>query len=249
MRGALLGALQGAAEVVPVSSSAQLDLLPWLLSARETEDQRLLVAALHAGSCAGIAWALRRQLRALTRREIGVLALSSVPAALAGLVVSDRFEHLWADRRITAALLATSGAVLVLADRRRANQPIDDLSAAAAAAAQLVALAPGVSRSGATLTALRLRGTDRAAAQEFALLMSLPVTAGAAGLRLLRADRDALRDLAPALLAGVPVAAVTAAAATAIVRRHGGAPVTSTGTYRLLLAAAVAAKSHRAGAL
>lgn len=222
--------------------------MPWLLGARETEHQPLLVAALHAGSCAGIAWALRRQLGALTGREWGVLALSSVPAALAGLVVSDRFEHLWSDRRVIAGLLATSGGVLLLADRSRADRSVDDTSAAAAAIAQVVALAPGVSRSGATLTALRLRRTHRAAAQDFALLMSLPVTAGAAALRLLRADRAAVRTLVPALVTGVPVAAVAAATATAAVRRHGGAPVTSTGIYRLLLATAVVVKSRRAGA-
>ncbi|MEO6204691.1 MAG: undecaprenyl-diphosphate phosphatase, partial [Mycobacteriales bacterium] len=201
-----------------------MDLVPWLLGAGETQHQPVLIAALHAGSCAGVAWALRRQLGALTGREFGVLALSSVPAAIAGLVVTDRFEHLWADRRVTAGLLATSGGVLLLADRRRTDRPVDDTSAATAAIAQLVALAPGVSRSGATLTALRLRHTPRAAAQDFALLMSLPVTSGAAALRLLRADRVALRTLAPALATGVPIAAVTAAATTAAVRRHGGAP-------------------------
>ena len=65
VQGAVLGAVQGVAEVVPVSSSAQLALLPWLLGWDEAPDRTTFAAALHAGSCAGIAWALRDEIRQL----------------------------------------------------------------------------------------------------------------------------------------------------------------------------------------
>ncbi|TAL13260.1 MAG: undecaprenyl-diphosphate phosphatase, partial [Frankiales bacterium] len=76
-RGAALGAVQGAAEVVPVSSSAQLVLVPWLLGWEQPADRTAFAAGLHAGSCAGLAWALRDELRRLTPREVLVLGAVS----------------------------------------------------------------------------------------------------------------------------------------------------------------------------
>ncbi len=75
-RAAVLGVAQGVAEVVPVSSSAQLVLLPWLLGWEQPADRTTFAAALHAGSCLGIAWALREDLRRLSVRD-GVVFLAS----------------------------------------------------------------------------------------------------------------------------------------------------------------------------
>jgi undecaprenyl-diphosphatase len=112
----------------------------------------------------------------------------------------------------------------------------------AAALAQVLALAPGVSRSGTVLTALRARRVGRSAAERHALLTSLPLTAGAALLPLVRADRGVLRELAPLLAAGVPAAALGGAAAAAVRRRRPGRSATAAAVYRLGLAAAVLAR-------
>ncbi|MDT7550952.1 MAG: undecaprenyl-diphosphatase, partial [Actinomycetota bacterium] len=88
----MLGAAQGIAEVIPVSSSAHLALLPWLLDWDEPSDRTTLAAGLHAGSCLGIAWALRDALRELSAPEICVLAAASVPAAVAGLLAGEVVE-------------------------------------------------------------------------------------------------------------------------------------------------------------
>ena len=229
-----------------MSSSAQLALLPWLLRRPEPPHRTTFAAALHAGSCAGVAWALRRDLRRLTAREALLVGATSVPAAVAGYLGADAVEARLGTRRQLAGLLASAGVVLWLADRRPGDRVVSAGPAAAAAIAQVVALAPGVSRTGATLTALRLLRVDRAAAYRFAALMSLPVTAGAAGLTLVRADRRDLRDVAGPLAVGVPVAAVTAAAATA--RTRAGAPVTASALYRLALAAAVVRRLRRGDA-
>ena len=244
-QGAVLGAVQGVAEVVPVSSSAQLTLLPWLLGWDEAADRTTFAAALHAGSCAGIAWALRDELRQLRGSELALLAATSVPAAAAGFVAQDAVEQRLGGRGWLAGLLAGAGVVLWLADRRPSSQPVNGRSAAAAAVAQVVALAPGVSRSGATLTALRLMRVRRPEAERFTLLMSLPITAGAAGLTLLRADPADLRRLRTPLLAGVPVAAVAAALSTAGQRRRGGVPVGLSALYRLALATAIVVRRRR----
>lgn len=231
--------------MVPVSSSAQLSLLPWLLGWDEPPHRTTFAAALHAGSCAGLLWALRDDLRRLTARDALMLGATSLPAAVAGLLGADAVEGRLGTRRQLAGLLAAAGGLLWAADRRPEGRPLDGRAAAAAGAAQVLALAPGVSRAGATLTALRLCRVDRAAAQRFSLLMSLPVTAGAAGLALWRADRVDLRAMAGPLATGIPSAGLVAAASAAGQRRRGGVPVRASALYRLGLAAAVVVRLQR----
>jgi len=81
------------AEVVPVSSSAQLTLLPWLLRWEQPEDRTTFAAALHAGSCLGLTVALRRDLTTLDRRTAKLVLLTSLPAAAAGLLAQDAVER------------------------------------------------------------------------------------------------------------------------------------------------------------
>lgn len=251
-------------------------LVPWLLGWEQPADRTALAAGLHAGSCAGLAWALRDELRRLTPREVLVLGAVSVPAAAAGAVAADAVEQRLGRPPQLAALLAAAGAVMWWVDARAERRPPTDLTstptptilmitgdtpgespvimrippwaATAAALAQVAALVPGVSRSGAALTALRACGVDRRSAERFSLLMSLPITAGAAALTLARADRAALRDLAPALAAGAPGAAVAAALVATRRRAHPGRPLTGVAVYRLALAAAVAVRLARKGA-
>ncbi|MEX2291991.1 MAG: undecaprenyl-diphosphate phosphatase [Mycobacteriales bacterium] len=251
-RAAVLGLTQGAAEVIPVSSSAQLVLLPWLLRWEQPTDRTTFAAGLHAGSCLGIAWALREELRGLDRRTLALLAASSLPAAVAGAAVADRVEERLGRPPQLAALLAAAGAVMWWVDARQATQeadprPVDARQAALAGLAQVVALIPGVSRSGATLTALRAAGVERAEAERFSLLMSLPVTAGAAVLTLARADCRSLREMAPGLVSGTTTAALAGALAATRLRRHPGRPLAAAAFYRLGLAAVVARRLVREG--
>jgi undecaprenyl-diphosphatase len=240
---------------VPVSSSAQLVLLPWLLGWEQPADRTTFAAALHAGSCLGIGWAVRSELRRLSVREVAVLGAVSVPAAVAGLLAADAVEERLGRPPQLAALLAGFGALMWSVDAVAARVAPSAVAggvaggqAALAALAQVVALVPGVSRSGATLTALRAAGVDRAAAERFSLLMSLPVTAGAAGLTLARADRTALRAMAPALAAGAATAALAGAAAATRLTARPGRPLTAAALYRLGLAAGIAARLVRKGA-
>lgn len=234
---------------MPVSSSAHLALVPELLGWEQPADRTGFAAALHAGSCAGLAWALRDDLRRLTRRELLVLGAVSVPAAAAGAVAADAVEAKLGRPPQLAALLAAAGALMWWVDARAEQSAgVTNRAAAAAALAQVAAIVPGVSRSGAALTALRACGVDRASAERFSLLMSLPITAGAAALTLARADRAALRATAPALAAGVPAAALAAAVTATSRRAHPGRPLTGAAVYRLALAAAVAVRLSRKGA-
>jgi undecaprenyl-diphosphatase len=181
----------------------------------------------------------------LSTTELGVLAIASVPAAVAGLVAGGLVEERLGTRPQLAALLAGAGVVLWLADRCPEEHGVRGRDAAAAAVAQVAALAPGVSRSGATLSALRVLRVERASAERFTLLMSLPITAGAAALSLVRADRGHLRRLAGPLAAGIPAAVAAAAISTRGQARRGGVPVSAAAFYRLGLAAVVAVRHVR----
>lgn len=254
-----------------MSSSAQLVLLPWLLGWEQPADRTTFAAALHAGSCVGIGWALRGE---LTPRAVLTAGATSVPAAAAGLLAADAVEQRLGRPPQLAALLAGFGALMWWVDERaaageagaagepreprehprgavtvrpgrtvaaaRARTPVAPGQAALAAVAQTAALVPGVSRSGATLTALRAAGADRAAAERFSLIMSLPVTAGAAGLTLARA-----RSAPPGTLAGAVAAAVAGAVATRALLARPGRPLRAAALYRLGLAAAVAVRLSR----
>lgn len=228
--------MQGVAEVHPVSSSAQLALLPPLLGWPLPADRTALAAGLHAGSCAGLLVALRQDLRALDARTAGLLALSTLPAAAAGLLGGDVVEQRLGRPVPTAGLLAGAGALMWLADGRPQDRPVGPGTLAAAALAQVLALAPGVSRSGAVLTALRALRVPREQAARTSLLMSLPITAGAAGLALLRADRGAVDG---AVLLGAPVAAAAALLAARRASRRPPSRVTAPALYRGALAAVV----------
>ena len=227
--------VQGVAEVVPVSSSAQLVLVPWLLGWEQPGDRTAAAAALHAGSCLGIL--------AVTgvpdRRTAATVLATSLPAAVAGLLGADAVERRLGRPPQLAALLAVAGAVLWAADHwSPQTRQVGSSQACCAALAQVAALVPGVSRSGATLTALRLAGVERAAAERFTLLMSLPVTAGAAGLTLVRS-----RSLPPGALVGAAAAGLSAAAAVRL--RPVGATATAPALYRLALATVVAVRLAR----
>lgn len=223
------------AEVVPVSSSAQLTLLPWLLRWEPPEDRTTFAAALHAGSCLGLTVALRRDLTTLDRRTAKLALLTSLPAAAAGLLAQDAVERRLGRPGPTAALMAGAGVLLWVADRRPESRGVGPREAGVAALAQVVALAPGVSRAGATLTVLRALGVRRDEAARFSMLMSFPVTAGAALLTMVRA-RTTPAPVPTALAAGS--AFVTAAA----VDRASRGFVSAATLYRAGLATAVAVR-------
>ena len=221
-----------------MSSSAQLTLLPWLLRWPPPQDRTGFTAALHAGSCIGVMLALRRDLVALDRPSATRLLLTSLPAGVAGLLAQDAVEVRLGRPGPTAALLAGAGGLLWLADRRPQDRAFGTREAATAAAAQVVALAPGVSRAGATLTALRASRLPRREAFRYSMLMSLPVTAGAAALSVRRAGL--LPPLLPTALAGV-----TSYATAAWLDAGSSRFVSGSALYRFGLALAVAARLRR----
>ncbi len=183
-----LGALQGPAELLPVSSSGHLALLPatlgWPYSRLDPELRKAFEVALHAGSAAALPFIMPRP-----RTPLALLALTSLPAAAAGFLLERPIERRLGTARAVARAQIVAGVLLALADRRRGSRAAADATGRDAlllGIAQACALVPGVSRNGATLTAARAIGFDRPAARALSREAALPIMVAAAGWKARR---------------------------------------------------------------
>lgn len=254
----VLGVVQGLSEFLPISSSGHLALTRWALGWDElsSEEATAFDVAVHAGTLIGAVGYLRddvlRYSRAALASLVGrrqpdpdgrvawALAVSAVPAALAGVFAGEALRGSESVALIAVALIVF-GLLLAVSDRAAQRLAAADLSfkhALAVGLGQALALQPGVSRSGATMTAARLLGYERAAAVRLAFLMSLPIITGAALYGL--ADVSVPSSLWPFLAWGAAASAVTGWlsvwATTRLVARLGLTPFV---LYRVVLGAAV----------
>ncbi|HEV3322558.1 MAG TPA: undecaprenyl-diphosphate phosphatase [Solirubrobacteraceae bacterium] len=231
-RALLLGLVQGATEVLPVSSSAHIALLPrlagWPHVQRDAELRNSLEVALHAGTAVALALALRGELgqalRALDGRALApaALALALAPPALAGYLLERRLERRPSGPRALATGLAVGAAAMAWADTRPGTRNLADFGprdGLALGLAQALALLPGVSRNGATLTAARARGFAREDAHALSWRVGLPVIAGAAVLKASRlGQRRTSPGAAPTLVAGAGAAFLSTLAGAPLIR-------------------------------
>lgn len=192
--------VQGPAELLPVSSSAHLAMLPrlagWDWERLDPEIRKSFEVALHAGAAIAMVVARRDEiageLRDFDLRRATILALSFLPAAAAGLGLERTIESRLGGPRSTAAGLIAGGTLMMLADRRpqdRGHREAGPGDGLALGVAQATALIPGVSRNGATLTAARMLRFTRSQSSLLSRTVALPVILGATalkGVRLLR---------------------------------------------------------------
>ena len=194
----LMGLLQGIAEFLPISSSAHLILLPWLFAWEDPLLHSLTFdVALHVGTLAAIVayfWSdwmtwlralphlFKRQQTPAVMMVWGVI-LGTIPAAVLGLLFQDVIETSLRHPMQIAVVLAVMGVVIAIVDiRSSAQRSLAQLTyrdAVWIGVAQSLALIPGVSRSGATMSAGRLLGFDRVAVARFSFLLSMPITLAA----------------------------------------------------------------------
>lgn len=251
-----LGALHGPAELLPISSSAHTELVPWLLDwdyARlDPELRKAFGVAIHAGTAAGLLIVLRAEVaeafRELDRRRLVLLAGSFLPPAVVGYVLERPIEQRLGTPRTMAAGLLVGGAAMAVADRvgssERGREDAGLTDAVALGAAQASALVPGVSRNGATLTAARLRGFARADASALSRHVALPVIAGATALKTVRLARRGVRsETARAFAGGTAAAFASTLASTRLVRDDRA--LWPYAAYRALLALRVLWQSGR----
>jgi undecaprenyl-diphosphatase len=226
-RAATLGAIQGPTELLPVSSSAHISLVPWLAGwgwhELDPEMRKSFEVALHAGTAAALLIGLRREIAAELRqfdaRRASVVALSFVPPAIAGLTLERHIEGRLGTPGVTAAGLVAGAVAMVAADRspqRRGHGDATPADGLALGLAQAAALMPGVSRNGATLTAARARGFTRDQANLLSRTVALPVIVGATLLKGVRLRR---RGVAPGTRRTLALGAAAAFGSTLVSQR------------------------------
>ncbi len=248
-----LGLLHGPAELLPVSSSGHVALVPWLLgwpyADLDDELRKSFEVALHAGTVAALLVGLRGELRAaaceLDARRVRLVALSSLAPAIAGLAFEGPIARRFGTPASIAVGLGAGAVALAVTDALGATtrhaRDAGDLDGLLLGVAQACALVPGVSRNGATLTVARARGFARADACLLSRHAGLPVTAGAVGLKGLRLLRDGLPPGAARGFAAGSAASFAATLASMrllrIAERRRALPLLA--AYRIGLSAAV----------
>lgn len=231
----VLGIVQGFTEFLPISSSGHLVLTPWLFG---WGDHGLSFdVALHTGTLVAVLWYFSQQWRMLAaaawrivrtrrvetpeERRVLFLVLASVPGAIGGLLLEDLAETAFRSATLVAVNLVVFGLLLWLVDRFMSRERSLDVmryrDAILIGTAQVLALVPGVSRSGSTITAGRALGLTRESAAVFSFLMLAPITLGATILKVPGAVRET-EHLAP-MIVGVLAAAVSGWLAIAVLLR------------------------------
>jgi len=226
----VLGVVQGLTEFLPISSTAHLILVPWILGWEGNGSPFVFDVLVQLGSLLAVVVYFRRDLRAVARETLAGIAdrkplgtpgarlgwwlvLGTLPGVAAGLGGKPLIEDLHRNPVAVAWILLFASGLLLLGERLgKRLRKVEDLKAGDAlfvGFAQALAVLPGVSRSAATIAGGLLRGLDREAAARFSFLLSIPILsgAGAVALRDLLAKPDPAGELAP-LAAGFVAAAV-----------------------------------------
>jgi len=213
----LWGVVQGLTEFLPVSSSGHLRLVPELLGIEPPD--LATTAVLHLGTLIAVVAYYRddllwivRNLRTdrLARRLVALLVIGTIPAVILGFLFEDSVEHLQESATAVGFALIFTGLVLLAGEKlshgnemAEESKPTDALLIGLG---QAVALIPGVSRSGMTISAGSALGLDRHQAARFAFLLSIPVILGGGLLQMLQVSEEG--GLRAELLVGMVAAAV-----------------------------------------
>ena len=245
----VLGVVQGMTELLPISSSGHLVLVPWLGDWRFLEEHdafnQTFDVALHLGTALAVvgyfarelgrlvlAWfgtVGKRRIETVDERLAWIVLVATIPAGVAGLALEDVIAEKLGEPWQIAILLAVFGVLLWVVDRRPATREPHELSLRegfGVGVAQALALMPGVSRSGITITAGRYLGLDRDSAARLSFLLLVPTVLGAV---LLKGVKDVVFGDLPAGWKGPFAVGVLAAFGTGLlaiqlllgyVRRH-----------------------------
>jgi undecaprenyl-diphosphatase len=259
----LLGIVQGLTEFLPISSSGHLILVPWAQSYHYLENHesfhKTFDVALHAGTLLAVLSYFRSEIARLLRalwaslrrrpvegseeRLVWAIVAGTIPAVVAGGLGESFIEDHLGEPWQIAILMIAFALLLAVADRLPQRKQLDDVGPGQGlwiGLAQVLALAPGVSRSGITITAARFLNLDRDAAARFSFLLLAPVTAGAVAFEAYSALSEGLPSgVAGPMVVGTAAAAISGylaiAGLLALVRRRSYDPFV---VYRVLVGVA-----------
>lgn len=185
----VLGVLQGLTEFLPVSSSGHLVLAEKLLNLHiDPRDMQAMNVLLHAGTLLALLLIYARTWITLLmseRRKLVLLVIATIPGACIGLLFEDAIAQYVQSLFYVGIAFAVTGIVLILGEVVQEPKKLTTRSAFVVGCAQALALVPGLSRSGLTISAGRLMGLDRSAALDFSFLMAVPIIAGATAITLI----------------------------------------------------------------
>lgn len=257
-RAVALGLVQGPAELLPVSSSAHIVLVPWLAGwdwdGIDPELRKSFEVALHTGAAMALLIGQRRTIAEEMHQFDGhralLLGLSFIPAAVVGYTLERPIERRLGGPRATAYGLLAGAAAMLVADRRPQRRgrgdatPVDGL---ALGVAQAAALAPGVSRNGVTLAAARWRRFSRDQANLLSRTIALPIIVGATGLKGARlARRGTTPEMRRSLAVGIGASFASTLASQRLIHLvERDRALWPYAAYRVGLAAVVLAKLGR----
>jgi len=239
----LLGVVQGLTEFLPISSSGHLIIVPWLQEytflIENEQFNKTFDVALHAGTLVAAIAYFRREVVALTRGFLEVvasrsistpaqrlsvaIAVGTVPAVIAGGLFADLFEEHLGEPWMIGIQLILFGWLLLYADKLPQRKNLEGATVRDGlyiGLAQVLALAPGTSRSGITITAGRWLGLDRDGAARFSFLMLIPIVAGATVFKAASAIQEGLPSgVAGPMIVGTIAAAISGYLAIAFLLR------------------------------
>lgn len=257
-RALVLGIVQGPAELLPVSSSAHIVLVPWLAGwdweQIDPEVRKSFEVAVHGGAAAALLIGQRQtileELRHFDRARALTLGLSFLPAALVGYTLERPIEQRLGGPKATAIGLLAGAAAMLIADtrpQRRGRGEATPADGLVLGVAQAAALAPGVSRNGVTLAAARWRLFSRDQANLLSRTIALPIIVGATALK---GERLRRRGAAPSLRRSMAIGVAASFASTLASQRLIGLverdrALWPYAAYRAGLAAAVLLKLRR----
>jgi undecaprenyl-diphosphatase len=254
IQAAILGVIQGLTEFLPVSSTAHLLLSERLMGFSDPDG--VFTVMIQLGSILAIMWLYREKIvnaiaglatRADSRNFALAIIVATIPALIAGALFSKFIKSvLYESPRVFAAAFILGGIVMLIVERMRPEPTVVDAERTPLARAfivglcQMLALVPGVSRSGATIVGGMAAGLDRPAAAEFSFFVAMPTMTAAFGKQLLDVRHHLSTDRALEIGIGLVMAFIASLLVVrpflAFVRRAGFAPFA---WYRIVLGAAI----------
>jgi undecaprenyl-diphosphatase len=227
----ILGIVQGITEFAPISSSGHLILVPWMFGWDIVNPalNKTFDVALHMGTFLGavvyfrhdlwryikafFASIRKRRVETTDERLAWAIAIGTIPGVIVGAAFQSTIEEKLGQPVVIAVMLAVFGVVLYVVDRvARQDRGIDSVGPRTGlyvGTAQAIALQPGVSRSGITITAGRAIGLDRPTAARFSFLMALPIILGAGVLKGAELAQTGFQGYLPQFIAGFVAAAIS----------------------------------------
>ena len=197
----ILGIVQGLTEFLPVSSSGHIEIAKALLGISKQEQNLLMTIVLHAATALSTIFVFRKDINEIIRGLLQFtwnkefqfslkVILSMVPATIVGLLFENEIELLFSGEiLLVGCMLLVTGLLLFLADKaKNTNQNVNFFHALIIGVAQAIAILPGISRSGATISTSVLLGIDREKAARFSFLMVVPLILGKMGKDIINGD-------------------------------------------------------------